>query len=361
MGTRDDNKEGCTAESGDIQRALAALPLPIRPVGEAIRSHENDANQSRTNEMILLPCIFVLVCADFDLKSSSALAEYALQQKDEIFDAKSIDLIIAVGPSTGGTEMLNYYQGRKRSKHQHYHKIRHNRHQHSNLEHHHLDLSYDKDTDVQNGNDVTHSTSPFFRTREESAALEGLMTAALSQLESIVCRVVYCPGWHDPLSVLQPSSNMKRLTPNSRNVHQQWLPIAPGLGCAGLFYVDHTDQLIEQYKMNRCEIDSNTNSSQDHMHNQNEEDDGSEVSGQGDCSAMLADQVKKLKQLYVYIYTDTLFNRLISFWRVVIRRWSRTFFESHTINLLIPMVQYHIYVVHVIETLYTVLVDIIQP
>ena len=48
-------------------------------------------------------------------------------------------------------------------------------------------------------------TFPFFRFAEESEVLEGLMTAALGQLGNIVCRVVYCPGWHDPISILQPS------------------------------------------------------------------------------------------------------------------------------------------------------------
>jgi len=30
----------------------------------------------------------------------------------------------------------------------------------------------------------------------------------------------------------------RRLTPNSRNIHQHWIPLGPGLGCAGLLYLD---------------------------------------------------------------------------------------------------------------------------
>ena len=93
------------------------------------------------------------------------------------------------------------------------------------------------------------TATPFFRTAEETAALEGLMTAALSQLESIVCRVVYCPGSSDPLSTLvarkqQHRCHHQRLTPNSRNIHQQWIPLAPGLGCGGLFYLDASQDLL---------------------------------------------------------------------------------------------------------------------
>jgi hypothetical protein len=30
----------------------------------------------------------------------------------------------------------------------------------------------------------------------------------------------------------------RRLTPNSRYIHQHWIPVSPGLGCAGLLYLD---------------------------------------------------------------------------------------------------------------------------
>ena len=60
------------------------------------------------------------------------------------------------------------------------------------------------------------------------------MTAALSQLESIVCRVLYIPGDTDPIF----HKMKRRLTPNSRNLHNQWMPLCPGLGCAGLLHLD---------------------------------------------------------------------------------------------------------------------------
>jgi hypothetical protein len=101
------------------------------------------------------------------------------------------------------------------------------------------------------------SRTPLFRTREQTGALEGILTATLSQLENIVCRVAYCPGSTDPITVgywshrpgpalaaaaatttpaLPPRP--RRLTPNSRNVNRQWLPVAPGLGAAALLHLD---------------------------------------------------------------------------------------------------------------------------
>jgi hypothetical protein len=102
---------------------------------------------------------------------------------------------------------------------------------------------------------------PYKRSREETAALEGLVTAAISQLESIVCRVVVVPGGTtDPITISlgqsgqdasdesadddtdDDDSNLdareRRLTPNSRNIHQRWMPLGPGLGIAGLAYME---------------------------------------------------------------------------------------------------------------------------
>ena len=39
----------------------------------------------------------------------------------------------------------------------------------------------------------------------------------------------------------------RRLTPNSRNVHQQWLPLAPGLGCGGLLYGHDDHNNVKQH------------------------------------------------------------------------------------------------------------------
>lgn len=113
---------------------------------------------------------------------------------------------------------------------------------------------------------------PYKRSREEAAALEGLVTAAISQLESIVCRVVVLPGGKtDPvtLSVGQGELGVstcsehrndisiyeRRLTPNSRNIHQRWMPIGPGIGIAGLAYLEWQKLLQDQPAMDEEEVD----------------------------------------------------------------------------------------------------------
>lgn len=78
---------------------------------------------------------------------------------------------------------------------------------------------------------------PHERSRQETAALEGIMSSTLSQLESIGCRVVYGPH---PIQLILPlpflplakegnSRQHAHLTSNSVNVHEQWLPLAPGM------------------------------------------------------------------------------------------------------------------------------------
>jgi hypothetical protein len=57
---------------------------------------------------------------------------------------------------------------------------------------------------------------------EHEMLQQGLATATLVQLESIVCRVLYT------------ASLPAALTPQSRNLHLSWISLAPGLGCAGL-------------------------------------------------------------------------------------------------------------------------------
>ncbi|KAI2508368.1 hypothetical protein MHU86_6042 [Fragilaria crotonensis] len=95
---------------------------------------------------------------------------------------------------------------------------------------------------------------------ELTCALEGLVTGCLSQLESIACRVMWIPSTdRDPSTLWSHNGNSnpflgnahsshrrglderlglddgeKRLTPNSRNIHRQSLPLAPGLSCCGL-------------------------------------------------------------------------------------------------------------------------------
>jgi len=183
--------------SMDVQEAIASLQLPHMP---------------EKNEQDKPPALRILVVADIDLNAASALAEYSLQQKNRVFDASRIDLCIACGPFCRDEDLLPYLAGNHRQ-------ASHRRRP--------RDTSY----------------TPFFRSREETAALEGLFTAALSQLESIVCRVVYVPGATDPLTtVVNPLPS--RLTPNSRNIHQQWLPLAPGLGCAALLYFESPDNVV---------------------------------------------------------------------------------------------------------------------
>jgi hypothetical protein len=298
----------------DIQAALACLQLPHMP-GSFLRE-ASDSSKIPQLTQHSVPTITILVCADIDLKSSSALAEYTLQQQNRVFDANAIDMIIAAGPCTRGDSDLTYYsQGTNDSYHSPQQqqripwKARRRLLQTSTNK---IQADYDGTNSSGNDDDeVVAATdyrnilamSPFFRTREESAGLEGLLTASISQLESIVCRVVYCPGWHDPLTVLQNQSSSssvqqrfpKRLTPNSRNIHQQWMPLAPGLGCAGLFYLDGTDALV-------VEDDKRTNDQRA------PNDDDSDASEEQDSLTILLEQVKKL-QWYVQCRERLAFSR----------------------------------------------------
>ena len=139
------------------------------------------------------PTIRILAVADIDLASAAALAEYALHENE--LGGGNVDLCIACGPFVRDEDVrTRYLQGKSKSR-------RKERASHE-------------------------------RTREETAALEGLMSGALSQLESIVCRVVFCPHPTDPSTTLFKPDHL-RLTPNSCNVHQRWLQLAPGIGCSG--------------------------------------------------------------------------------------------------------------------------------
>jgi len=232
----------------ELQEALADLHLPhmtssspssARAKGaqshtETSESHQQQQIPSQSNQRSSqvpqeepLPTIRILVVADVDLPSASALSEYTLQQKNDVFDASMIDLIIACGSFCRDEDLVPYLRGRRRGT------VR---------------------TAASTEADHPWTSTPFFRTKEQTAALEGLMTAAISQLESIVCRVVYCPGSSDPLTTLLPSSANdpprpschRRLTPNSQNVHRQWLPLAPGIGCTALLYLDLPERLVTE-------------------------------------------------------------------------------------------------------------------
>lgn len=330
----------------NIQEALASLQLPHMPVAafhqlddrsdqnkhpssstaasSTTHSRSHTRTQQQQQQQQLLPSITIMVCADIDLQSTSALAEYTLQQKNRVFDANAIDLIIAVGPCARDTDLLRYCQGSggaamgrnssasSSNRQQRTNgRTRRQRMQQASQQQHTTQPQYYSGKFVQH---FDNAMVPFFRTREESAALEGLVTAALSQLESVVCRVVYCPGWQDPLTVLQPpqrcssnscssasssscminNNNTKRLTPNSRNLHQQWLPLAPGLGCAGLFFLDGTEQLAAEYR-NLCSYDAPNNNN----NTNNSNDDDSDASEEQDSMTILSEQLKKLQQWYV--------------------------------------------------------------
>jgi hypothetical protein len=142
------------------------------------------------------PTLRILAVADIDLASAAALAEYALHESD--LGGGNVDLCIACGPFCRDQDLhTRYLQGRS--------KIRHD----------------------------NTTKSPQTRSREETAALEGLMSGALSQLESIVCRVVFLPHSTDPCTTLNKKEKHLRLTPNSINLDERWLHLAPGIGCCG--------------------------------------------------------------------------------------------------------------------------------
>jgi len=281
----------------DLAEALASLQLPRMPS----LHHQVDADGGPTTISIeQMPTVTILVVADIDLASTTALAEYLLMQqqtrqrpqhqRSTTATAAMIDLIIAAGPCTRDEDLLTYCQGSaQRAKY----KGRQQQHQqHVATTHPPPPPPYYATTTDSTGNcssSNNNSTIIMTRSRETSSALEGLMTAALSQLESIVCRVVYCPGFSDPLTVVLDN---KRLTPNSRNLHRQWLPLVPGLGCAGLFYLDGTEHIMAQYY-------SSATAAAYH----DEDDEGSSDSDEvGENTVMvLAEQLKKMQQRCVRV------------------------------------------------------------
>lgn len=203
-----------------IQKALAGLQLPHMPQKSQAPQKQSPGASPQPEG----PSIRILLVSDVDLPSASALAEYTLLQNNQVFDASRIDLCIACGPFCRDEDLLPYLKGKSRKQLQH---LFEEDKTHNTGNHHHPNKA----------NRSTSWSSVFFRTQEETAAMEGLVTAAISQLESIVCRVVFCPGNTDPMTTSTSPEDL-RFTPNSRNVHRQWLPLAPGLGCAGLLFLD---------------------------------------------------------------------------------------------------------------------------
>ena len=189
---------------------------------------ESDLNLPRKGRSLCL-----LVVADMDLPSASMLAEAALLELPK--GGTLVDGILACGPFVTPESLSPYLQQQQQQ--------------------HHDD---DGDDESPTGTNL----SP-----ELTFALEGLVTGCLSQLESISCRVAWVPSIdRDPSSLwshqqqhyhhkkdnntvfanghssLRRSLNEpfddhkgeKRLTPNSRNIDRQSLPLAPGLSCCGL-------------------------------------------------------------------------------------------------------------------------------
>jgi hypothetical protein len=286
--------------TAQLSQAFASLQLPHMP------------------DILPQATLRILVVADLDLSSASELAEYTLRQKKYgVFDASLVDLCIACGPFSRDDDLGSYERGRqqqlayKKSKRrqkppQQPRKQEHDpsafrsrRHRSSAVR---PSAATNSATPPPNTPDWT--STPFLRTREETAALEGLMTAALSQLESIVCRVAYCPGASDPLSTLASSSSSSkqqhsRLTPNSRNVHQQWMPLAPGLGCGGFFYLDAAQELLA-LKHNSSKHNNNTNkraASSSFGREKNDDDsDASDGDAENKDTQVISREIESLRQ-----------------------------------------------------------------
>ena len=218
------NEADAEAQEKWFQQALAGLQLPHMPPAPF---HPDQPDQPSPTS----PTIRILLVSDIDLPSASALAEYTLLQNNRVFDASRIDLCIACGPFCRDEDLLPYLRGKQRKRLQ---DLLEEERKHSG-----------DNTQRNNGESRASSwSSVFFRSREETAALEGLVTAAISQLESIVCRVVFCPGNTDPLTSTSSSEDL-RFTPNSRNIHRQWLPLVPGLGIAGLLFLDAPNGVLQ--------------------------------------------------------------------------------------------------------------------
>lgn len=254
----------------EIQKAFANLQLPHNTVDPSV-------NPSG------LPTLRVLVVADVDLNAASALAEYTIQQKNKVFDASRIDLIIACGSFCRDDDLRPYLVGKQRQEARR--------------------RSQQQQKQSQTNSSLKSSSTPFFRSREDTAALEGLFTAALSQLESIVCRVVYCPGATDPLTTIV-SDRPNRLTPNSRNVHQQWMPIAPGLGCAALLYFEAPERVLNSHPVLR-------NLAKSKNYEDDNGEDWTENETEIDEMAYLAQRLVGVQERYV----------LYCIWRNQCRHW----------------------------------------
>jgi hypothetical protein len=184
------------------------------------------------------PSLRIVAVSDLDLPSASALAEYALTHSN--ISGGQVDLLIACGPFCRDDDLTPYLtRGTARTHSQHTTRAAH------------ASVVASLLSPSQQQQQQQRSTPPIRqRTPELTAALEGIMTGALSQLEAIVCRVCFCPaGPDDPettLKIPDGEDGPLRLTPNSRNIHGEWLPLAPALGCAGLSV--HAHETFQQFR-----------------------------------------------------------------------------------------------------------------
>lgn len=284
-------RDDSTSRSGGdedrlIQQALAGLQLPHSSQPKKILPAPNVAAGTQQQQVA---SVRIMVVADLDLASASALAEYSLQQKKyQMFDASLIDLCIACGPFCRDEDLTSYLAGRQQQ-------ICASRRLQRLPKPQLAGAAANSESSLNNDSSSSFwSKTPFLRTQEETAALEGLMTAALSQLESIVCRVLYCPGNSDPLSTLAKPKH-QRLTPNSRNVHQQWMPLVPGLGCAGLFYLNGANELEEYTNRDTTSTEHRRGSAKAYVEiDPDEETDEDEDNDDG--TQFLVEQLQSLRQ-----------------------------------------------------------------
>jgi hypothetical protein len=124
----------------------------------------------------------LLVISDLDLPTSSSLSEHLLQKKQHL----QVDLIIIVGsllPPPSNPSAI---------------------------------------------------TPP--QTLEQTSSNIGTLTTIISQLENIVCRIIYIPSSTTPTPLLKPSkthNTMPRLTPNSLNMSNRFIKMSYKLGIVG--------------------------------------------------------------------------------------------------------------------------------
>lgn len=288
---RVDNEAAAADE--DLRQRLASLQLPHMPEylsrNPAASSSSSSFPKTTTGGKSVspateslsspsIPSLRILVVADLDLPSAAALAEYTLQQRNQVFDANRIDMCIACGPLAREQDLQVYRRSSRRRQRP-------------------------GGASSSSHRPPMPKAAPFVRSREETAALEGLVTAALSQLENIVCRVVFCPGATDPLTtIIVPASGSDdgreklRLTPNSRNVHQQWLPIAPSLGCGGLLYLKSLEQVVLP---SSSQTKTNTHNNNNNSTFQGDDDESDKEEGEGSEEEILSERIVGMQQRYV--------------------------------------------------------------